>query len=79
MSAWTDRNRYVPNMTSLEHAVGLALQGKQTEGVALLFADPADNPGGGGRRNTTYVLEDFIAAGIENCVCLFFMMRRQLN
>ena len=59
-------------MTSLEHAVGLALQGQQSEDVPLLFADPADNPGNGGRGNTTYILEDFIAAGIENCVFSVF-------
>mgnify|MGYP001336188825 CR=1 FL=1 len=55
-SAWTDRTRYVPKMASLEHAVGFALQGQQSEDVPLLFADPADNPGGGGRGNTTYII-----------------------
>ena len=73
VSAWTDRTRYVPKMKSLEHAVGLALQGQQSvEDVPLLFADPADNPGGGGRGNTTYILEAFLAAGIKNCVFSVF-------
>ena len=60
-------------MTSLEHAVGLALQGQQSEDVPLLFADPADNSGGGGRGNTTYILEAFIAAAINNCVFSVFL------
>ena len=73
VSVWTDRTLYVPKITSLEHAVGLALQGQQSvEDVLLLFADPADKPGGGGRRNTTYILEAFIAAGIEKCVFSVF-------
>ena len=73
VSAWTDRTRYVPKMTSLEQAVGLAQQAQQSaEETPFLFADPADNPGGGGRGNTTYILEAFIAAGIKNCVFSVF-------
>ena len=30
VSAWTDRTRYVPKMTSLEQAVGLAQQAQQS-------------------------------------------------
>ena len=51
----------------------VCLQGQQSvEDVLLFFADPADNPGGGGRRNTTYILEAFIAAGIEKRVFSVF-------
>lgn len=71
-SAWTDRARYVSKMTQLEHAVGLELQKQQSEDVPLLFADPADNSGGGGRGSTTYILEAFIAAAIKNCVFSVF-------
>ena len=67
-------------MTSLEQVVGLALQAQQaTEDAPLLFAGPADNTGGGGRGNTIYILEAFMAAGIQNLFFLFFTMSRQLN
>ncbi len=33
----------------------------------LLFADIADNPGGGGRGNTTWLLAAFLAAGVREC------------
>ena len=38
----------------------------------LLFADPADNPGGGGRGNTTFILKEFLSAGVKNCVIAVF-------
>jgi microcystin degradation protein MlrC len=36
--------------------------------VPLAFADVADNPGGGGRGNTMFILEAFHAAGVEGCL-----------
>ena len=73
VSAWTDRTRYVPKMTSLEQVVGLALQAQQAaEDAPLLFAGPADNTGGGGRGNTIYILKAFLAAGIQNFVFSVF-------
>jgi microcystin degradation protein MlrC len=33
---------------------------------ALAFADVADNPGGGGRGNTTFLLHAFHEAGVED-------------
>ena len=50
----------------------MELQKQQSEDVPLLFADPADNSGGGGRGSTTYILEAFIAAAIKNCVFSVF-------
>ena len=35
---------------------------------ALIFADVADNPGGGGRGNTTFLLRAFYEAGIEGAL-----------
>ena len=32
----------------------------------LIFADVGDNPGGGGRGNTMWILEAFLAAGVRN-------------
>src|SRR3546814_15430583 len=39
---------------------------------SLLFADPADNPGGGGRGNTTYILAAFLKAGVQGCLAGVF-------
>jgi microcystin degradation protein MlrC len=36
--------------------------------VPLAFADVADNPGGGGRGNTMWILEAFQQAGVEGAV-----------
>jgi len=35
---------------------------------ALVFADVADNPGGGGRGNTMYILEAFHEAGVKDAL-----------
>ena len=65
-TCWADRHRYVPKMTSLEDATAMAVAaGKDATKPALLFADVADNPGGGGRGNTTWILEAFHGAGAE--------------
>ena len=67
--AWADRHRYVPQMVSLEEATAMALAcGRDPSKPSLLFADPADNPGGGGRGNTTYILEAFHRAGVRGCL-----------
>ena len=56
--AWDDRKRYVPRLTTLEDATRMALRcGRDPSRPALLFADVADNPGGGGRGNTVWILE----------------------
>jgi microcystin degradation protein MlrC len=67
--AWADRRRYVPSMITLDAATALALAAAHDRAMpALLFADPADNPGGGGRGNTTYILEAFHRAGVTGCL-----------
>ena len=64
--AWDDRKRYVPRLTSLEDATRMALEcGRDPTRPALLFADVADNPGGGGRGNTVWILEAFHNAGVQ--------------
>jgi microcystin degradation protein MlrC len=65
-AGWARRARFRPSLTSLEDATARA---KATEDVALhplIFADVADNPGGGGRGNTMWILEAFLAAGVRN-------------
>jgi microcystin degradation protein MlrC len=65
-AGWARRARFRPSLTSLEDATARA---KATEDVALhplIFADVADNPGGGGRGNTMWILEAFLAAGVRD-------------
>jgi microcystin degradation protein MlrC len=68
-ACWNDRHRYVPSLTSLADATRLALEcGRDAAKPALLFADVADNPGGGGRGNTVWILEAFHKAGVEGAL-----------
>lgn len=66
IAAWADRERYQTNMMSLDAASALA-RGLCDDRArpSLLFCDPADNPGGGGRGNTTYILKAFHEAGLD--------------
>jgi len=69
IAAWADRDRYRTRLTSLEDATRTALEaGRDAARPNLLFCDPADNPGGGGRGNTTYVLKAFVEAGVEGAL-----------
>ena len=72
--AWDERLRYVPALTSLDDATAMALAcGSDPKRPALLFADVADNAGGGGRANTVWILEAFVKAGVQHCLLgLFF-------
>jgi microcystin degradation protein MlrC len=66
---WEDRRRYIPRLTSLQAATDMALAcGKDPSTRALLFADVADNPGGGGRGNTVWILEAFHKAGVQGAL-----------
>ncbi|HYC13353.1 MAG TPA: M81 family metallopeptidase [Stellaceae bacterium] len=63
---WENRERFRTKLTSLDAAVAMALAaGNDPSRPALCFADVADNPGGGGRGNTTYMLETFHRAGAK--------------
>lgn len=65
---WSQRQRFTTNLTSLERCTEMALAcSKDASKPALLFADVADNPGGGGRGNTTYILSAFHKAGVSGC------------
>jgi microcystin degradation protein MlrC len=65
-SAWEDRARYVPNLITVEEATRRMLAASRDPALpALCFADTADNPGGGGRGNTTDILRAFMEAGIR--------------
>jgi microcystin degradation protein MlrC len=67
-AAWQRRDQFRPMLTSLDEAVRLALQTADPAAHALVFADVADNPGGGGRGNTMAILQAFHAAGIKDAL-----------
>ena len=62
---WADRHRFVANLTPLADAAAMARTASASpDEPALLFADVADNPGGGARGNTTFILKAFHGAGV---------------
>ena len=63
-ATWARRARFVARLTSLREATERAL----TSEVPLCFADVADNPGGGGRGNTMFILEAFHKAGVRDAI-----------
>jgi microcystin degradation protein MlrC len=64
--AWNDRHRYVPRLVPIETAVQRMLEAsRDASKPAVCAADVADNPGGGGRGNTTDLLQALIAAGMR--------------
>jgi microcystin degradation protein MlrC len=66
---WANRARFYPCLTSLDDAVEKALAvGQDPSLPALAFADVADNPGGGGRGNTTFLLRAFHEAGVTGAL-----------
>jgi microcystin degradation protein MlrC len=64
---WASRERWQVNLTSLADAVAMAKACGEGAREPLLFADVADNPGGGGRGNTMYILRAFVEAGVRGC------------
>jgi microcystin degradation protein MlrC len=66
---WANRVRFYPRLTPLDEAVDKALAvGRDPALPALAFADVADNPGGGGRGNTTFLLRAFYEAGVSDAL-----------
>ncbi len=63
-AAWDRRDRFVANLTPLEEAVKRA----KDSPVPLAFADVADNPGGGGRGNTMWILDAFHRADVQGAI-----------
>jgi microcystin degradation protein MlrC len=65
-AGWARRDRFRPTLTSLEDAVRMAKATDDPARPALIFADVADNPGGGGRGNTMAILQAFHTAGVRD-------------
>jgi len=71
--AWTDHQRYVPRLTPLDDAVAQVVAlGNDRSKRALILADVADNPGGGGQGNTTWLLEALHRAGAQGVLMGIF-------
>jgi microcystin degradation protein MlrC len=63
---WDNRERFVPHLTTLDDAIAKAKAASEDKTLpALAFADVADNPGGGGRGNTTYLLRALVDSGVK--------------
>ena len=67
--AWADRQRFRVHLTPLEEAIRRAVEaGQSPAGPTVCLADVADNPGGGGRGNTTDILEGLLAADVQHAL-----------
>ncbi len=72
--SWAERERFNVTLTSLGEAIAQAkARGEDSALPALCIADVADNPGGGGRGNTTDVLESLIAAEVQDALLGLFV------
>lgn len=66
MIGWRERARFTPSLTAPDEAVARARSvGADPSLPPILLADVADNPGGGGRGNTPYLLSQLVEAGTE--------------
>ncbi len=55
-AAWAGRERFIPKLTTLAGSVEIARAASTGARAPVILADCADNPGGGGRGNTTWIL-----------------------
>ena len=66
---WNQRHRFVPTLTSLGDCVkGAIARGNDPSIPSVVIADVADNPGGGARGNTTYLLEALHQSGAKGVI-----------
>ena len=67
-AGWARRARFRATLTSLDDAVRLAKGTADVGNPPLILADVADNPGGGGRGNTMWILEALHNAGVKDAL-----------
>ena len=66
---WDNRARFYPKLTALDDAVARAVAASSDLTLpAVCFADVADNPGGGGRGNTMYLLKALYDAKVKGAL-----------
>ncbi len=67
--AWGEHLRFVPHLTALADAVEKVAQVAADPSLpAVILADVADNPGGGGNGNTMWILQALHARGISGVI-----------
>jgi microcystin degradation protein MlrC len=67
--AWAGRAAFTPELLPLDQAITSAWKaGRDPSLPAVLLADVADNPGGGGRGNTPFLLQALLEAGVDNAI-----------
>jgi microcystin degradation protein MlrC len=67
--AWQERAAFTPALTPLDEAIRLAKEtGDDPSRAPLLIADVADNPGGGGRGNTPFVLQALLKHDVRGVI-----------
>ena len=62
---WSIREDFHTNLVSIEEALEHA---NQTEGKPIVLAEGADNPGGGGPCDGTFILRAFVKADVQDAV-----------
>ncbi len=73
-AGWKDRPRFVKKLTPLDEAVRLSVaSGNDPSRPAVIFSDAGDNPGGGGRGNTTWLLAALHKAGARGVLVGVFI------
>lgn len=66
---WEARDCFKLHLITIEQAISLAREAcANPETPPIIFADTSDNPGGGGRGNTIWLLSAFYEGGIRDCV-----------
>ena len=71
--AWDMRDRFVPKLVPMEEAVGRMMRAcNDAQTAPVCLADVADNPGGGGRGNTTDLLRALLEAGARDVALAAF-------
>lgn len=67
--AWAEHLRFVPRLTTLQEAVDRVAQVAANPDLpAVILADVADNPGGGGNGNTMWILQALHARGVSGVI-----------
>lgn len=71
--AWAERGRHTRALLSVEQAVQLAQHAADGAAPPVIFSDSGDNPGGGGRGNTAWLLRALHEAQVPGVVLGVFV------
>jgi microcystin degradation protein MlrC len=63
--AWNERGRHTRTLLSVAEAAALAVAAGEGRESPVIFSDAGDNPGGGGRGNTSWLLKALHEAGAQ--------------